>query len=112
MKTVVFAPAALARLAELLTWTVERFGEAQAEIYAARLTRRLESLAAGEEPAARPCERLMRGVRDASGLAFYREGSHYLILRERPQTLEVVEIFHQRMNIEAHLERLTEQEPP
>ena len=106
MKTVVFAPAALDRLAELLAWTVERFGEAQAEAHAARLTRRLEALAAGEGPKARPCERLMHGVREASGLAFYREGSHYLILRERSDTLEVVEIFHGRMNIEAHLEQL------
>ena len=111
MKAVVFAPAALNRLADILAWTVERFGEAQAEAYAARLARRLEALAAGEGPKARPCERLMRGVREASGLAFYREGSHYLILREGPERLEVVEIFHRRMNIEAHLERLTEHEP-
>ena len=111
MKTVVFAPAALDRLAELLAWTVERFGEAQAEAYADRLARRLEALAAGEGPKARPCERLMRGVRDAAGLTFHREGSHYLILRERPETLEVVEIFHARMNIEAHLERLVERAP-
>ena len=108
MKMVVFAPAALDRLADILAWTVERFGEAQAETYAARLAGRLEALAAGEGPRARPCERLMRGVREASGLAFYREGAHYLIVRERPETLEVVEIFHQRMNLEAHLERLME----
>ena len=50
----------------------------------------------------------MRGVREASGLAFYREGAHCLIVREKPETLEVVEIFHQRMNLEAHLERLME----
>jgi len=48
----------------------------------------------------------MQGVREASGLVFHREGSHYLILRERAETLEVVEIFHERMNLEAHLERL------
>lgn len=110
MKTVVFAPAALDRLADILAWSVERFGAAQADAYAARLARRLEALAAGEGPKARPCDRLMRGVREASGLAFYREGSHYLILREGPETLEVVEIFHQRMNIEAHLGRLTEED--
>ena len=53
----------------------------------------------------------MLGVREASGLTCFREGAHYLILRERPETLEVVEIFHERMNLEAHLERLT-REPP
>ena len=76
MKTVVFSPAALDRLAELLAWTVERFGEAQAEAYAGRLAGRLDAIAAGEGPKARPCERLMHGVREASGLVFYREGSH------------------------------------
>ncbi len=47
----------------------------------------------------------MRGVWDASGLFFHREGSHDPVLRETPETLEVVEIFHERMDIEAHLER-------
>lgn len=50
----------------------------------------------------------MRGVRDASGLTCYREGVHYLILREKPDALEVVEIFHERMNLEAHLQPLME----
>ena len=53
----------------------------------------------------------MHGVREASGLVFYREGSHYLILRERSKTLEVVEIFHERMNIEAHPEQLMREGP-
>ena len=54
----------------------------------------------------------MRGVRDASGLSYYREGSHFLILREKPDMLEVVEIFHARMNIDAHLERLVKESHP
>ena len=111
MKTVVFAPAALARLSDILAYTVERFGEAPAETYAARLAGRLEALASGKGPKARPCERLMRDVREASGLVCYHEGAHYLILRERPETLEVVEIFHERMNIEAHLEQLMQDYP-
>ena len=111
MKTVVFAPAALARFADILAHTVERFGAGQAEAYAARLAGRLKALASGQGPKARPCERLMWGVRGASGLTCFREGSHYLILREKPGTLEVVEIFHERMNIEAHLERLMREDP-
>ena len=47
----------------------------------------------------------MQGVRDASGLTCYREGSHFLILRENPDTLEVVEILHGRMNLDEQLER-------
>ena len=51
----------------------------------------------------------MRGVRAAPGLTWYREGSHFLILRETPDTLEVVEILHGRMNLDKHLERLAEE---
>ncbi len=112
MKTVVYAPGVLARLAEIFDYTIERFGEAQADAYAARLTQRLTDLALGRGLAARPCERLMRDTREAAGLTYVREGSHYLILRERRETLEVVEVFHERMNIEAHLERLLEEDPP
>lgn len=110
MRAVVFSPAALARLADIFAYSVDRFGEAQAEACAARLTGRLAALAAGKGPTARPCERLMRGVRGAFGLTCFREGAHYLILREKPETLEVVEIFHARMDIEGHLERLTRDE--
>ena len=63
----------------------------------------------GTGPRARPCELLMQGVRDASGLTCYCEGSHFLILREKPDTLEVVEILHGRMNLDEHLESLAEE---
>ena len=114
MKAVVYSPAALARFADILGYTIERFGAAQADAHAVRLAGRLEALASGHGPKARPCERLMRGVREASGLTCFREGSHYLILREKPEALEVVEIFHERMNIEEHLERLLREDtaPP
>ena len=52
---------------------------------------------------------LMQGVRDASVLTCYGGGSHFLILRENPETLEVVEILQERMNLEEHLERLAKE---
>ena len=111
MKTVVFSPVALARLADILAYRVERFATAQAEVYAARLAGRLEALASGRGPRARVCEHLMRGVREASGLTCFRESAHYPILREQAETLQVVEIFHERMNVEVHLERPMQQDP-
>ena len=104
MKAVFYAPAALARFADVLEYTIQNFGETQADAYTAQLAARIEALAAGTGPRARRCELLMQGVRDASGLTCYREGSHFLILRERPDTLEVVEILHGRMNLDEHLE--------
>ena len=109
MKEVFYAPAALARFADILEYTIQNFGEAQAHACTAQLAARIEALAAGTGPRARRCELLMQGVRDASGLTCYREGSHFLILRENPETLEVVEILHERMNLDEHLERLAKE---
>ena len=109
MKEAFCAPAAIARFADILEYPIRNFGEAQADAYTARLAARIEALAAGTGPRARRCELLMRGVRDASGLTYYREDSHFLILRENPDTLEVVEILHGRMNLDEHLERLAKE---
>ena len=106
MKAVVYAPAALARFADIIEYAIETFGEARADACTAQLAARIEALAAGTGPRARRCELLMQGVVDASGLTCYREGSHILILREKPDMLEVVEILHGRMNIDEHLEKL------
>ena len=108
MKSVICSPAAISRLEEIIDYTWDNFGEAQAETYNAQLIARLEALAAGIGPRARPCEVLMQGKQGASsGLSYYREGSHSLILRESADTLEVVEIFHGRMDIDSHLKELS-----
>ena len=109
MKEIFYAPAALARFADILEYTIQNFGEVQADACTAQLAARIETPAPGTGPRARPCELLMRGVRAASGLTWYREDSHFLILREKSDTLEVVEILHGRMNLDEHLERLAEE---
>ena len=107
-----FHVAALAQFADIFGYTIERFGAAQADVYAVRLAGRLKALASGHGPKARPCERLMRGAREASGLTCFREESYYLILREKPDAIKVVEIFHERMKIEEHLEGLLREDTP
>lgn len=74
MKRLIFAPAALASLQDILDWTIMRFGDAQAERYTGQLIARLEALAAGQPPHAKPCSVLLPGRRDAAGLLYYREG--------------------------------------
>ena len=111
MKAIVYSPAALARFEEIIEFTIETFGAAQADDYTARLVARLDALASGEMPRARPCELLLQGVREASGLTYYREGSHFLILRETEDRLNVVEILHVRMNLDEQLQRLSGRSP-
>ena len=95
--------------ADILEYTIQSLGEAQAHAHTAQLAARIEALAAGTGPRARRCELLMQGIRNASGLTYCREGSHFLILREKRDTLEVVEVLHGRMNLDEHLERLAKE---
>jgi len=37
---------------------------------------------------------------------YYREGGHYIILRETDDRLDVLEFLHQSSNLPAHLGRL------
>lgn len=106
MKRLIYAPAALASLENIFAWTIEHFGDAQAERYKNQLAARLVAAAAGEPPHPLPCERLLMGKRDATGLTYLREGRHFLVLRERAESLELVEVFHDRMNLEARLREL------
>jgi len=106
MKRIVYAPAALASLQDILEWTIREFGDAQAQKYTDRLANRLRLIADGKPPCPKPCDLLLQGRRDAAGLGYYREGRHYLIMRETDDTLELVEIFHEKMNIDARLRSL------
>ena len=47
-----------------------------------------------------------------AGLTYYREASHFLILLETADTLEVVEILHGRMDLDRHLRRLAGEDAP
>ena len=110
MKSVVYAPAALDSFDDILEYTADMFGEAQAVTYSEQLVARIEALAAGAGPRARPCAFLMRG--NAAGLSYYREASHFLILLETADTLTVVEILHGRMDLDRHLRRLAGEGAP
>jgi plasmid stabilization system protein ParE len=75
VKRIVISLEAEAALDDILIHTIERWSQAQAEIYIGQLTQRLRALASGAPPHARPCELLMQGKRTATGLSYYREGS-------------------------------------
>lgn len=109
MKRIVLARKAEAQFADILGFTAETWGAMQAEAYEQRLTGRLKRLAAGELPRARSCAALFRNEPDESALSaltYYHEGSHYLILRETADTLEVAAILHEGMDLGSHIEEL------
>lgn len=108
MKDVIFAPAALASFDDILHYTAERFGDAQATAYTTQLISRIEALASGTGPRARSCALLMQSAKDAGGLTYTREGGHFLILRETDENLEIVEILHGQMDLDSHLRRMSD----
>jgi len=99
-------PRAEDSLTEIFIWTIENFGERQAVAYQDGLIERIHHIAKGKPPHPRPCEVLMAGRSGAEGLMYYREGGHYIILRETDDRLDVLEFLHQSSNLPAHLGRL------
>ena len=106
MKPWRLTPQAEQSLSEIAEWTVKQFGPRQAAAYRDALIRRIDRLAAGDLPHARPCSVLFRGepdLREFVELQYYREGSHHLIFRETPEDLVVLDVLHVRMDLERHL---------
>lgn len=54
-----------------------------------------------------PCGQLMRRHLDADELVYCLEGSHYIVMRDTPDALIVLEFFHPAMDPLRHLRTLT-----
>ena len=93
-------------LVEILVWTIDRFGERQAIAYRDALIERIEAIAAGQPPHPRPCGLLMHGHPGANDLVYYREGGHYIVMRDSDDALVVLEFFHQATDLPRHLQTL------
>jgi plasmid stabilization system protein ParE len=90
-------------------YTIQYFGTRHAAKYERRFIGRLQSLAREELPRPRPCDVLMRGRRDAAGLAYCLERSHYIILREGADSIEVIAIIDGRRGLQRKLQRLAQE---
>jgi plasmid stabilization system protein ParE len=153
-------------LAEILAWTIKRFGEHQAMAYRDALIERIDAIAAGLPPHPRPCglstrkfhqpatatanhhavarsapvcqlnveqttpslpngprtaprralgglathvdetSGFMRGHPGAADLVYYREGGHYIVMRDSDEVLIVLEFFHQASDLPRLLQAL------
>ncbi len=87
-------PRAVARLAGIFEWTIERFGLSRAETYRRDLLHRCTALASGSPPHGRPCEALLGEKVDPADLYFYREGGHYIIYCKTEGRLIVIDFVH------------------
>ena len=93
-------------LVDIFAWTIEQFGERQAIAYRDALIERIELIAQGQPPHPRPCDLLMQGHASADDLVYYREGGHYIVMRDSEDSLIVLEFFHQATDLPRHLQKL------
>ncbi len=106
MKEIRLSRVAEAALGKIFDYSIANWGPARAMAYKRRLLARLRAVARDEPPHVRPCEVLMAGKRPAVGLGYVREGSHFIILRETAERIEVVDFLHQSRDLERLIDRL------
>ena len=104
MKPWLLTPQAESSLKDIALWTVKQFGEKQAIKYRDELIACIKLLAGDNPPHAKSCENLVTGKNQ--NLFYYQQGSHYIIFRETSKQLEILEFFHQKMDLPAHIKNL------
>lgn len=97
MTRLVYAPAAKADLDEIWTYTVERWGMAQAERYIRDLNDACRALADGTKPS-KAIDDIRPGYRKAA------VGKHVIFFREDDAgDTVVIRILHERRDVDRHL---------
>lgn len=91
----------------IIDWTVEHFGERQAENYTQVLTTAIRELGAGPQLSGiKPRDDLGDGILSLHVAQHGRKGRHVLMLRVNPaglKVMEVLRILHDAMDFRRHL---------
>jgi toxin ParE1/3/4 len=90
----------------IIEWTVERFGEAQALIYAEALSRGIEALVEGPSSlGAKQHDEILKGLHSLHVDRQDREGRHFVMLRIAAEgdAIEVLRLLHDSMDLPRHL---------
>ena len=92
-----------ASLVEIARWTIETFGQRQAEFYEVELLSRCEAILTGQVHS-RSCAVF---VDDAEDLRFVRAVEHFLVFLDRADEVIIVDILHSRSDLPRHVAALT-----
>lgn len=106
--TVRLTAAAAADFEEILRWTVDQFGEAQARIYAETISAALNDLTAGPTiVGARKRGDILKGIFTLHVARKSRKGRHFVMFRvgRTPdrEVIEVLRLLHDAMDLQRHL---------
>ena len=107
-RPVFFLGTAVRRLREIRSWTERRFGPEQADRYEALLRSRIEATADGRAHAT-PAN-VVTGQPGDADVSLVRAGEHFLVLRIRPERIELLDVLHSRSDLIAHLTTLPKDE--
>lgn len=93
----------------ILRWTSERFGEAQARRYAGTLMQAIQALRAGPEaPGSRRRDEISPGLMTLHVARGGRKGRHMAAYRigpsADPPTIDILRILHDSMDLSRHVE--------
>jgi toxin ParE1/3/4 len=106
--TVRLSAAAEADFRQILRWTVERFGSAQARVYADTLSSALKALGAGPDIVGvkeRPA--IGSNIRTLHVARIGRKGRHFIMFRvggsDGKNVIDVLRLLHDSMDLERHL---------
>jgi len=95
--------------ANILKWTAENFSPKQAQIYRGTLLQTIAELAEGPAIAgSKARDEIMRGLRTLHVARHGRRGRHFMMYRVKEQTIEIVRILHDAMELSRHLPSETE----
>jgi toxin ParE1/3/4 len=90
---------------EIITWTLENFGERQAETYAETLTLAIEALHDGpEQLGAKARDDIGPGIRTLHMARQGRSGRHFVLFSEaKDQCIDVLRLLHDSMDLARHI---------
>jgi toxin ParE1/3/4 len=100
--------AAQADFQDILRWTLEHFGEAQARVYAETLSAALEALAAGPMVSgAKARNDIAKGLFTLHVARHGRKGRHFMMFRvghdQGREVIEVLRLLHDAMDLPCHV---------
>lgn len=100
---------------DILRWTLEQFGEAQARVYAETLSMAVEALAGGPTViGAKTRDDVARGLYTLHVARQGRKGRHFVLFRvghdQEREVIEVLRLLHDAMDLPRHLPPLDETE--
>ena len=97
--------------ANILKWTAENFAAQQSRVYRDALVQAIGELADGPDVAgSKARDEIMRGLRTLHVARRGRRGSHFLMYRAAPKnTIEIVRILHDRMDLRRHVPYASDQ---